>query len=235
MTLYELIWSYANDLYFIGLPTGLAYADGKIETPLTFIEHDCEHMGERADIDAEVFSHPSFVPEFKRAELIRRKDRAKENMNILKCLQYISDKPKNIQDAVFLLLFITVHEVFIKDIILDDHVSLELLLDIVDPVSRRLQRHGDMDGFLPRDFEKPRDKAAVEVWLKAQMVIFVDTWNASLTSGAVALNERPNANTLARYDARTKANAAEWNARGGRRTKRRKSVRRRTQKNRSVF
>ena len=239
MTLYELIWSYANDLYFIGLPTGVAYADGTLETPLSFLEHDIEHMQNRADIDAEVFSHPSFVPEFKREELIRRKDRAKENKNILKCLQYIRDKPKHIQDAVFLFLFLFVHEQNSQEG-LDGPVSMELFqVGLLQSISYRLQNPRDMGGFLPRDFEKPDDKdeldAAVKTWVKAQLVIFVDTWNASLASDAVAINERPNANTLARYDERTKANAAEWNARGGRRTKRRKSARRKTQKNRFAF
>ena len=256
MSLYELIWSYANDLYFIGLPTGITYADNDVHTPLTFVEHDCEHMEHRADID-EVFSHPSFVPEFKRAELQRRKDRAKENKNILKCLQYIRDKSKNTQDAVLLFLFVIVHEQNTQDI-LDDHVSLELFpVGLLQSISNRLQWKNDMGGLLPPEFKKPDDEsnddesnddedddesdddeaeldAAVLTWVKAQLVIFVDTWNASLASDAVAINERPNANTVARYDARTKANAAEWNARGGRITRRKRTARRKTQKHRRV-
>ena len=234
MTLYELIWSYANDLYFIGLPTGVAYADSEQHTPLSFLEHDCEHMELRADID-EVFSHPSFLPEFKRAELIRRKRRTIENKNILKCLQYIRDKPKTIQDAVLMIFFLIVHEQLFEDIMLDDVVSLELLSKRIVISAYRLDDPRDMGGFLPRNFEKPDDKAelsdALKTWINTQVAIFVETWNASLASDAVAMNERPNANTLARYDARTKANAAEWNARGGRRTKRRKSLRRKTRKN----
>ncbi len=238
MTLYELIWSYANDLYFIGLPTGLAYADGDVHTPLTFIEHDCEHMEDRANIE-NVFSGSSFTNDLKHEELQRRKARSKENMNILKCLQYIRDKPKNIQDTVLMLLFLIVHEKrYIPETILDGPLpSTEILTRrLLKSITYRLQVPNDMAGFLPHDFDLPDDKNeanfVVEEWLYAQMFSFVDTWNASLASDAVAMNESPNANTVARYDARTKANAAEWNARGGRRTKRRKSVRRKTRKNR---
>jgi len=270
MTLYELIWSYANDLYFIGMPTTVQSADGQAFTPLKFIEHDCEHMEDRSDIE-EVMSDPSFPNEFKRDELKRRKQRAIENMNVLKCLQYIRTQPKAVEDAVMLFLFLIVHEQFVRSSgVLEGPLSVEDLTKSGTPIYRLLDPK-DMGGFVKASFNRPdskydaTSKAKIETWwadpdsngeedgredivsgwFGDQLLLFVEVWNASLLSGAAAVvaNEPQNANTIARYDARTKTNAAAWDARakagagGGRRTRRfysRRSLRRKTQRRRRV-
>lgn len=252
MTLYELIWSYANDLYFIGMPTTVQSADGHPYTPLKFIEHDCEHMEDRSDIE-EVMSDPSFPNEFKRDELKRRKQRAIENGNVLKCLQYIRTQPKAVEDAVMLFLFLIVHEQFFESSgALEGPLSVERLTKREIPIFRLLDLQ-DMGGFVKASFNRPdskydaASKAEIDAWWADpdsndagredlvsgwcwdQWLLFVEAWNASLLSGGIP-NEPQNANTVARYDARTKTNAAAWDARtrarGGRRTKRLRSLRR---------
>ena len=252
MTLYELIWSYANDLYFIGMPTTVQSADGQPFTPLKFIEHDCEHMEDRSDIE-EVMSDPSFPNEFKRDELKRRKQRAIENGNVLKCLQYIRTQPKAVEDAVMLFLFLIVHEQFFESSgALEGSLSVERLSKREIPIFRLLDPQ-DMGGFVKASFNRPDSKydaaskaeidawwadpdsngdreEIVREWCWNQWLLFVETWNASLLSGAaLAANEPQNANTIARYDARTKTNAAAWDAKavasGGRRTRRSRSLR----------
>ena len=215
MTLFELLWSLSNDLYFVGLPTQTQYADGRFFIPTTFLEHDLAHITARLDT----------VPEGVREE---------ENRNVKKCLLYINDKSKEIQDAVLLFLFLFMHLEVQGDLTVlrvphtatsgifrrDDHPHSRFYKgDII----RRLKSRSDLGGFLPEGHATT--DAALEAWLRSQWLIFIEHWNASLrTEAAEALNiEYPNANRI-RYLEKTLKNAANWNLRhpkGGRRRNRR--------------
>jgi len=216
MTLFELLWSLSNDLYFVGLPTQTQYADGRFFIPTTFLEHDLAHITARLDT----------IPEGVREE---------ENRNVKKCLLYINDKSKEIQDAVLLFLFLFMHLEVQGDLTVlrvphtatsgifrrDDHPHSRFYKgDII----RRLKSRSDLGGFLPEGHATT--DAALEAWLLSQWLIFIEHWNASLRTEAAeaALNiEYPNANRI-RYLEKTLKNAANWNLRhpkGGRRRNRR--------------
>jgi len=216
MTLFELLWSLSNDLYFVGLPTQTQYADGRFYIPTTFLEHDLAHMTARLDT----------VPEAVRNE---------ENANVKKCLLYINDKSKEIQDAVLFFLFLFMHlEVQGDPTVLrvphtatsglfrsDDHPHSRFYKgDII----RRLKSRSDLGGFLPEGHATT--DAALEAWLRSQWLIFIEHWNACLLAEAAeaAVNiEYPNANRI-RYLEKTLKNAANWNLRhpkGGSRRNRR--------------
>jgi len=205
MTLFELLWSLSNDLYFIGLPTQTQYADGRFYTPTTFLEHDLGHM-------------------FSRLDFIKEDVRDEENRNVKKCLLYINDKSKEIQDAVLLFLFLFMHlEVQGDDTVLrvphtatsglfrrDDHPhSLFYKGNII----RRLKSRDDLGGFLPEGHATT--DAAIEAWLLSQWLIFIEHWNASLRTEAAepAANVEYTKASGNRYLAKTFKNAASWNRR----------------------
>ena len=210
MTLFELLWSLSNDFYFIGLPAQIQFADGNLHTPTTFLEHDLGHMTARLD---------------NRSEALRDK----ENANVKKCLLYINDKSKEIQDAVLLFLFLYMHLEVQGDneALLVPHTADSGLFRPNNPhkfyredVIRRLKSRNDLGGFLP-DGHADTD-AALEAWLRGQWAIFVEHWNASLLEEARDMeSEGPSPTTKARYVAKTARNARKWNSRsrGGRRRK----------------
>ena len=219
MTLYELLWSLSNDLYFVGLPTQTQDADGIFRTPTAFLDHDLGHMSARLNN----------VPVAVREE---------ENRNVKKCLLYINDKSKEIQDAVLLFLFLFMHLEVQGDhtVLLVPHTATSGLFRPDDhphsrfykgDIIRRLKSRNDLGGFLPEGHATT--DAALEAWLRSQWLIFIEHWNASLRTEAAeaAVNiEYPNANRI-RYLEKTLKNAANWNLRhpkgGSRRGTRRAS------------
>ena len=212
MTLFELLWSLSNDLYFIGLPAQIQFADGNLHTPTTFLEHDLGHMTARLD---------------NRKEALRDQ----ENANVKKCLLYINDKSKEIQDAVLLFLFLYMHLEVQGDneALLVPHTVDSGLFRPNNPhkfyredVIRRLKSRNDLGGFLPEGHAET--DVALEGWLRGQWAIFVENWNASLLEDARDMeSEGPSPTTKARYAAKTARNARKWNSRGGNR--RRKTIR----------
>jgi hypothetical protein len=213
MTLFELLWSLSNDLYFVGLPAQIQFADGNLHTPTTFLEHDLGHMAARLE---------------NRSEALR--DR--ENVNVKKCLLYINDKSKEIQDAVLLFLFLYMHLEVQGDneALLVPHTVTSGIFRPNNPhkfyredVIRRLKSRSDLGGFLPEGHLTT--DAALEAWLRSQWLIFIEHWNACLLAEAAeAVNiEYPNAIRI-RYLEKTLKNAANWNLRhpkGGSRRNRR--------------
>jgi len=205
MTLFELLWSLSNDLYFVGLPAQIQFADGNLHTPTTFLEHDLGHMTSRLDT----------IPEAIRDE---------ENRNVKKCLLYINDKSKEIQDAVLLFLFLFMHlEVQFDDTVLRvPHTATSGLFRLDDhphsqfykgEIIRRLKSRSDLGGFLPEGHAVAITDAALEAWLRGQWAIFVEHWNASLLKEAREIeNVGPSSNTRARYLAKTVRNAHKWNS-----------------------
>ena len=202
MTLFELLWSLSNDLYFVGLPTQTQYADGRFFIPTTFLEHDLAHITARLDT----------VPEGVREE---------ENRNVKKCLLYINDKSKEIQDAVLLFLFLYMHLEVQGDneALLVPHTADSGLFRPNNPhkfyredVIRRLKSRSDLGGFLPEGHAVT--DVALEAWLRGQWAIFVEHWNASLLEEARDIeNMGPSPTTRARYLAKTARNASKWNSR----------------------
>ena len=201
MTLFELLWSLSNDLYFVGLPAQIQFADGNLHTPTTFLEHDLGHMAARLD---------------NRSEALRDQ----ENANVKKCLLYINDKSKEIQDAVLLFLFLYMHLEVQGDneALLVPHTADSGLFRPNNPhkwyredVIRRLKSRSDLGGFLPEGHAVT--DAALETWLRGQWAIFVEYWNASLREEAREIeNVGPSSNTRARYLAKTVRNADKWNS-----------------------
>ena len=205
MTLFELLWSLSNDLYFVGLPTQTQYADGRFYIPTTFLEHDLGHMIARLDT----------VPEAVREE---------ENRNVKKCLLYINDKSKEIQDAVLLFLFLFMHlEVQGDPTVLrvphtvdsglfrrDDHPHSRFYKG---NIIQRLKSRDDLGGFLPEGHATT--DAALEAWLLSQWLIFIEHWNACLSAEAAeaAVNIEYTKASGNRYLAKTFKNAASWNRR----------------------
>jgi hypothetical protein len=202
MTLFELLWSLSNDLYFVGLPAQIQFADGNLHTPTTFLEHDLGHMTARLD---------------NRSEDLRNQ----ENANVKKCLLYINDKSKEIQDAVLLFLFLYMHLEVQGDneALLVPHTADSGLFRPNNPhkwyredVIRRLKSRSDLGGFLPEGHAVT--DAALEAWLRGQWAIFVEHWNASLREEAREIeNVGPSPTTQARYLAKTVRNAHKWNSR----------------------
>ena len=215
MTLFELLWSLSNDLYFVGLPAQLQFADGRFHTPTTFLEHDLGHMVARLD---------------NRSEALRDQ----ENANVKKCLLYINDKSKEIQDAVLLFLFLYMHLEVQGDneALLVPHTVTSGIFRPNNPhkwyredVIRRLKSRSDLGGFLPEGYAIT--DAALEVWLRGQWAIFVEHWNASLLEEARDIeNMGPSPTTRARYVAKTARNAGKWNSRRRSSGGRRKTIRR---------
>jgi hypothetical protein len=201
MTLFELLWSLSNDLYFVGLPAQIQFADGNLHTPTTFLEHDLGHMTARLD---------------NRPEALRNQ----ENANVKKCLLYINDKSKEIQDAVLLFLFLYMHLEVQGDneALLVSHTADSGLFRPNNPhkwyredVIRRLKSRSDLGGFLPEGLAIT--DAALEAWLRGQWAIFIEYWNASLREEAREIeNVGPSSNTQARYLAKTVRNADKWNS-----------------------
>ena len=202
MTLFELLWSLSNDLYFVGLPAQIQFADGNLHTPTTFLEHDLGHMVARLD---------------NRSEALRDQ----ENTNVKKCLLYINDKSKEIQDAVLLFLFLYMHLEVQGDneALLVSHTATSGLFRPNNPhkfyredVIRRLKSRSDLGGFLPEGHAIT--DAALEIWLRGQWAIFVEHWNASLREETRELESvGPSPTTRARYAAKTARNASKWNSR----------------------
>ncbi len=202
MTLFELLWSLSNDLYFVGLPAQIQFADGNLHTPTTFLEHDLGHMTARLD---------------NRSEALRDQ----ENANVKKCLLYINDKSKEIQDAVLLFLFLYMHLEVQGDneALLVPHTADSGLFRPNNPhkfyredVIRRLKSRSDLGGFLPEGHAVT--DVALEAWLRGQWAIFVEHWNASLLEEARDIeNMGPSPTTRARYLAKTARNASKWNSR----------------------
>ena len=213
MTLFELLWSLSNDLYFVGLPAQIQFADGNLHTPTTFLEHDLGHMTARLD---------------NRSEALRDQ----ENANVKKCLLYINDKSKEIQDAVLLFLFLYMHLEVQGDneALLIPHTATSGLFRPNNPhkfyredVIRLLKSRNDLGGFLPEGHAVT--DAALEGWLRGQWAIFVEHWNACLLGEAREIESAGlSPTTKARYVAKTARNARKWNSRsrGGRKTVRQK-------------
>lgn len=201
MTLFELLWSLSNDLYFVGLPAQIQFADGNLHTPTTFLEHDLGHMAARLE---------------NRSEDLRDQ----ENANVKKCLLYINDKSKEIQDAVLVFLFLYMHLEVQGDneALLVPHTVTSGIFRPTNPhkyyreeVIRRLKSRSDLGGFLPEGHAVT--DAALEAWLRGQWAIFVEHWNASLREKAREIeNVGPSSNTRARYLAKTARNAHKWNS-----------------------
>jgi len=216
MTLYELIWSFANDLYFVGLPTTPLWADGVLYSPIDFINHDIFHAMGRRVLMSESYI---FGGEEKHAKKLEKKE--KENENIKKCLRYIVNQPIKIKDAVLFCLFLAIHEAGFTAYNLTSSINAQFTYLGYDRLYLRLQNSMDLLGFLPSgligeyDTENPnRDNPVLKAWMREQELIFIETWNAALAEEEVNYaNEVLNANTVARYDARTRANAAAWDAR----------------------
>jgi len=205
MTLYELLWSLSNDLYFVGLPTQTQYADGRFYIPTTFLEHDLAHITARLHT----------VPETLRE---------KENRNVKKCLLYINDKSKEIKDAVLLFLFLFMHLEVQGDptVLLVPHTATSGLFRPDDhphsrfykgDIIRRLKSRSDLGGFLPEGHATT--DAALEAWLRSQWLIFIEHWNACLRAEAAeaAVNIAYTKASGNRYLAKTFKNAASWNRR----------------------
>lgn len=212
LTLYELVWSLAQDVYFIGLIPGLGFADGALMHPVSFLAHDLDHMHDRLLLCEE--------------DTLRR---AEVNARVLHFLAFIADKTAAIQQTCLMFLFLYMHhEIECKESI--------LLEDTLRPTSGpfrpggeedeyvylpdRFLRQNDLQGFLPVEL-RMTSTARVFAWLRTEWRIFIEEWNACFADPVIALERRrTSSDRRSRYRAATLRNASLWNAMQKRRTTR---------------
>ena len=205
MSIYELVWSLTNNVYFIGLPTAVEFADNSRARPLSFVNHDLLHLKDRIDAHTE-YGHGSIDT---------------ENANVKKCLLYIADKSKEIQDTVLFIIFLFIHGEIEPLLFLP---PTNLLIHHTDKTGIfvketawyslivRLKRKRDLNGFLPDELKEEQNDDVIKTWLEGQWRVFCEHWNASLDAADIPAGSMgPNANTVARYKAKTMENAANWN------------------------
>jgi hypothetical protein len=213
LTLYELVWSLAQDVYFIGLIPGLGFADGALMHPVSFLAHDLDHMHDRL-----------FLCE----EDVRR--RAEVNARVLHFLAVIATKTAAIQQTCMMFLFLYMHhEIECKESILLEDTLLptsgpfrpEGARDEYVYLPDRFLRQNDLQGFLPAEL-RMTSTDRVFAWLRTEWRIFIEEWNACFAGPVVAHERRrTSSERRSRYRAATLRNATMWNAMQKRRTTRR--------------
>jgi hypothetical protein len=88
MTLYELISSMTNDIYFCGLITSIANIDGREGgTPLGFLDHDLGHMADRF-----LFSRPEQIHQ--------------TNENVKQFLHFLNNTSEHIRNTCLMWVFL---------------------------------------------------------------------------------------------------------------------------------
>ena len=212
LSLYELVWSLAQDVYFIGLIPGLGFADGAIMHPLSFLVHDLDHMHDRLRLCQE-----------------EKGGRGAEiNARVLHFLGFLADRDVAVQQTCLMFLFLYMHhEIECKEtILLQDVIAADSgpfrpggEEDELSYLPDRFLRQNDFAGFLP-PLPSSKDVAAVIEWLRGEWLIFTEAWNACFALGPVAAapRRRTSSERRSRYLAATLRNANAWNRRRTRRT-----------------
>ena len=205
LTLYELVWSLAQDVYFVGLIPGLGFADGALMHPVSFLAHDLDHMHDRLRLCEE-----------------DRLRRSEVNARVVHFLAFLDERDGAVQQTCLMFLFLYMHhEIECKEaILLQDVIAADSgpfrpggeedeLIYLPD----RFLRQNDFHGFLPASL---KDRDSVIEWLRGEWFIFTETWNTcfSLGPAAVAPRRRTSSDRRNRYRAATLRNANAWNRRG---------------------
>jgi hypothetical protein len=216
LSLYELVWSLAQDVYFIGLIPGLGYADGAMMHPVSFLTHDLDHMHDRLLLCQE-----------------EKGGRGAEiNARTLHFLGFLAARDAAVQQTCLMFLFLYMHhEIECKEaILLQDVIAADSgpfrpggeedeLIYLPD----RFLRQNDFHGFLPAALKEGATAETVIEWLRGEWLIFTETWNTCFAAGPVAAapRRRTSSDRRSRYRAATLRNA---NALARRRRTRRTSV-----------
>lgn len=224
LSLYELVWSLAQDVYFIGLIPGLGFADGTLMHPVSFLGHDLDHMHDRLHLCA--------------ADKGGRE--AEINARVNHFLAFIANRDAAIQASCMMFLFLYMHhEIECKEsILLEDRLRPnsgmfrpEGAKDEYIYLPDRFLRQNDLIGFLPEALRSPDTTTPrVFAWLRSEWRIFIGQWNACFdgapNADAVAVAAPPpiRSSSARRYRATTLRNAEAWNAL----QKRRRTYRRKT-------
>ena len=221
LTLYELVWSLAHDVYFVGLVPGLAYADGALMHPVSFLAHDLDHMHDRLFLCKE--------------EKAGRE--AQINARVVHFLAFLDANAAFQQTCLMFLFLYLHHEIECKEaILLQDVIAAdsgifrpEAVEDELIYLPGRFLGEHDLHGFLPAELQVTGlTEAQVVDWLRGEWATFTATWNACFAAGPVVPHERRRTSSgrRARYRAATLRNATAWNATVTKRGKRRTTHRR---------
>jgi len=218
MTLEEIVWSIAQNVYFIGLVTDYSMADGAPLDPVSFLSHDMGHMQDRFLIGS---------PESTQMTV------QKINVRINHFLHFIGEKSEALRSTCLFFLFLYLHHEIRhqEQIFLRKKITMAMSLfepsnaRILDSIILKLSIKNDLGGLLPVELHDRRDRDSLEAWLRDQWIQFMEEWNRFLGVFAenAALPSRVSA-ANGNMMARTLANAKGWA--GGRRRKTRRKTRR---------
>jgi len=210
LTLYELVWSLAHDVYFVGLVPGLAYADGALMHPVSFLAHDLDHMHDRLFLCKE--------------EKAGRE--AEINARVVHFLAFLDvDANAAVRQTCLMFLFLYMHHeieckeaILLQDVIAADSGIFrpESVEDELIYLPGRFLGHHDLHGFLPAELQVAGiTEAAVIDWLRGEWTTFTATWNACFAGGPVVPHERRRTSSerRSRYRAATLRNATAWTRR----------------------
>jgi hypothetical protein len=203
LTLHELVWSLAHDVYFIGLIPKITYADGALMSPISFLVHDLDHMHDRLLLC--------------QADKAGRTDMINARVN--RFLNFLADKDPAIQQSCLMFVFLYMHhEIECRESILLENSFIpdsgifraDAGIDETTFLPARFLAPTDLGGFLPAELQVGATVESVMAWLQSQWLIFIENWAACFTEGSVppVVKNRPSSD---RYRAATLRNAAAWN------------------------
>ena len=174
----EIVFSLANEIYYLGIASQMEWADGLEITPFEFLHHDLTHSNNRG------------IPDGYKAHL------EIEFVKYLDGLKLDKEQSKQINMMLFILMHESMSEDLLTNKILDSTEFSSIYPSFITKIDN-WTNNNFYGSLLPIDLLNTRNETKIQEYLDNSFILLKNTWNDFIekTKIRTALNADPEKNT----------------------------------------